>query len=81
MYKIQLTTNDEQKESINFIVHTKYLKTLEVLQYTGGFLRFNISIVKRTRKKVDYRELAEWLELNVFYIKWMSLYKYFDIKI
>ena len=63
---ISLSTNDDRKITEFFIVDVELLKILKKLKYNGGFLRFNISVIKdNVGGELNIEELNAWLAKNV----------------
>ena len=63
---ISLSTNDDRKITESFIVDKELLKILKKLKYNGGFLRFNMDIIKeKVGGEVEKEEVSNWLVKNV----------------
>jgi hypothetical protein len=64
MKVIQISDNTATSQMMQIAVTNKDYKTLEQLQYCGGFLRFNMSIYDEQKKrcKTDKDNLIPFLE-------------------
>jgi len=68
MIKIKINTNDNNKESKEFIVSQKKLTKLRELEFIGGFKRFTIDVIDERIKyrPVNYEYLIDWLIKHIF---------------
>jgi hypothetical protein len=65
MQIINLISNCSEEHAATVLVSNKTLKELKTMQYSGGFLRFNLSIqednVPYRSKPMDYSILSSFL--------------------